>query len=264
MHAHMTAGEAAAVLSPRTRHSALVVTRHFAAPRGGSALGRVAAPLIRRRAAAQIAISDYVARSIDGASRVIYPGVPSAPDRAADAPRDPTVLVAQRLEPEKRTEDAVRAFAASGLSDAGWLLVIAGSGSQDRVLRELADALGVSGATRFLGHRGDVPELMAKASILLATCDVEGLGLSVLEAMALGLPVVASSAGAHLETVGRVDEDALYPPGDSQTAGELLGALAASPDRRHAYGSRLQQLQRQRFSIAAQAEQTEALYRSLL
>jgi len=264
LHAHMTAAEAAALLSPRMRHVPLVVTRHFAAPRGGSPLGRLAAPLIRRRLAAQIAISDYVARSIDGVSTVIYPGVPSAPDVVPGALREPTVLVAQRLEPEKRTEDAVRAFAASGLAGAGWRLLIAGSGSQARALRQLADALGVSAATRFLGYRGDVPDLMASASILLATCDVEGLGLSVLEAMALGLPVVASAAGAHLETVGGVDGAALYRPGDADAAGDMLAALAASPDRRRVYGGRLQQAQRARFSIAAQAEQTETLYRSVL
>ena len=264
VHAHMTAAETAAVLSPRMRHVPLVVTRHFAAPRGGSALGRLVAPLIRRRLSAQIAISDYVARSIDGASTVIYPGVPSAPDLLPGAQREPTVLVAQRLEPEKRTEDAVRAFAASGLAAGGWQLAIAGSGSQAPALRRLADALGVSQATRFLGHRSDVPELMASASMLLATCDVEGLGLSLLEAMALGLPVVASSAGAHLETVGGVDGAALYPPGDAEAAGALLAALAASADQRRVYGRGLQQAQRARFSIAAQAEQTEALYRSLL
>lgn len=264
VHAHMTAAEAAAVLSVRTRHIPLVVTRHFAAPRGGSPLGRLAVPLIRRRLSAQIAISHYVATRIDGASTVIYPGVPTVPEAVPAAGRERTVLVAQRLEPEKKTDDAVRAFAASGLEASGWRLDVAGSGSQEGPLRDLAATLGITASVRFLGHRHDVAELMARAGVLLATCDVEGLGLSVLEAMAVGLPVVASAAGAHLETVGKVPGGALYPDGDTAAAARLLERLASSPESRDAYGVRLREVQRANFSIAEQAEQTEALYRSLL
>ena len=172
--------------------------------------------------------------------------------------------MAQRLEAEKRTDDAVRAFAASGLGGSGWELWVAGSGSQAGPLRRRADELGVGASTRFLGHRGDVPELMIRAGLLLATCDVEGLGLSVLEAMAVGLPVVASASGAHLETVGSVAGAALYPTGDTAAAGQRLAELASSLQRRDAYGRQLRQAQRTRFSIAAQADLTEALYRSVL
>ena len=264
LHAHMTAAEAAAVLSPRTWRVPLVVTRHFASPRGGSPLGRLAAPLIRRRLSAQIAISDYVAAAIDGASTVIYPGVPDEPGRVAAAGRERTVLVAQRLEGEKKTDDAIRAFAASELGPRGWRLVLAGRGSQEAALRRLAQQVGVAGSTEFLGQRGDVADLMRRAGMLLAPCEIEGLGLSVLEAMALGLPVVASASGAHLETVGSVASARLYPPGDTWAAGQALAGLAASPEQRDAYGAAIQLAQRTRFSIASQADRTEALYRSLL
>jgi len=264
LHAHMTAAEAAAVLAVRTWRVPLVVTRHFAAPRGASPLGRLAAPLIRRRVSAQIAISDYVARSIDGASTVIYPGVADVDDVLPASGREPTVLVAQRLEAEKRTDEAIRSFAASGLAERGWRLLVAGSGSQRDALTRLAADLGVAASTDFLGHRGDVHDLMRRAGLLIASCDVEGLGLSVLEAMASGLPVVASAAGAHRETVGGVPDAALYQPGDPAAAGELLARLAASPGQRDAYAADLTRLQRTRFSIASQDERTEALYRSLL
>ncbi|WP_258934087.1 glycosyltransferase [Nesterenkonia pannonica] len=76
VHAHMTAAECAAAAASYcpTRGTPLVVTRHFAGPRGSSRLGGLAAKLIVRRSDAQIAISGYVADRVEGASTVIFPG----------------------------------------------------------------------------------------------------------------------------------------------------------------------------------------------
>ena len=65
--------------------------------------------------------------------------------------------------------------------------------------------------------------------MLLAPCQIEGLGLTVLEAMAAALPVVAVGAGGHLETVGAVAGAALHPPGDADRAGELLARARGAP-----------------------------------
>ena len=119
-------------------------------------------------------------------------------------------------------------------------------------------------AVRFLGQRPDVPDLMRSAGIVLATCDIEGLGLSVLEAMAAGTPVVAVAAGGHLETIGGVPGASLYSRGNTIQAGELLARLASDPTRRDSYGAQLQSRQRTAFTIAAQALATEAVYRSVL
>ena len=102
--------------------------------------------------------------------------------------------------PEKRTDVAIRAFAASGLADDGWRLKVAGHGSLLVELERLTEELGISARVDFLGPRRDVAELMSRSAILLAPCPIEGLGLVVLEAMAAQLPVVAS-AGGHLETL---------------------------------------------------------------
>ena len=99
---------------------------------------------------------------------------------------------------------AIEGFVASGLADEGWTLDIAGEGSQRTHLERLAADRGAGAAVRFLGFRMDVDELMAAAGIFLAPRPTEALGLSVLEAMAAGLPVVAAAAGGHLETVGTV------------------------------------------------------------
>lgn len=261
---HMTAAEAASALAVRAWRVPVVSTRHFGLRRGRSLPARCARGLIAARVAAQIAISDYVAARIEGASTVVHTGVPSRPDAVPASARERSVLVAQRLEPEKRTEDAIRAFALAGLGDAGWRLDIAGQGSQRARLETLTTTLGISGSVHFLGRRSDVPDLMSVAGMVLATCDIEGLGLTVLEAMAAGTAVVAVAAGGHLETLGGVAEAALYQPGDLTGAGHLLAGLGASEPDRDRYGAVLQARQRAQFTIEAQAAATEAVYRSVL
>lgn len=266
VHAHLTAAETAATAyGPVLRGRVpLVVTRHIALPRGQSTLGGLAAPVIRRRVAAQIAISSYVAASIDGESVVVHPGVDPEPDAPPAAERRPIALVAQRLEAEKATDLALRAFAASRLVDDGWELHVAGEGALRGDLEKLAEDLGISHATRFLGRRTDVPDLQRSASVLLAPCPVEGFGLSVLEAMSRGLPVVAARAGGHLDLLAGLSHHALVEPGNADDAARALGALARDPGARDAYGRAAQERQRARFTLDAQVRGTEAVYRDVL
>lgn len=262
LHVHMTAAEIAAVLAVRSWSVPVVSTRHFGGRRGTSLGGRLAAPLVERRVSAQIAISEYVAGLIGGPSTVVHHGVPSTTASPAAAGRSPIVLVVQRLEEEKATDVALRAFARAQLARRGWRLEIAGEGSARPRLERLAVSLGIAPATRFLGRRSDVPVLMRRAGIFLATCPVEGLGLSVLEAMAAGMPVVAARAGGHVETVGAAPGAALF--GDVAEAARLLARLADDSLERERYGGTLQRLQRERFTVEAQALATEAVYRSVL
>jgi len=262
VHVHMTAAEVAATLAGLTRRLPPVVsTRHFAGVRGHGPGARLTAAVARRHVVAQVAISAYVAAHVDGRSTVVHPGLDPRPDGPPAAAREPVVLVVQRLEPEKRTDVAVRAFAASGLAGHGWRLVVAGAGSQATELRGLAAGLGVGDAVDLLGARDDVEQLMTRAGVLLAPCPVEGLGLTVLEAMASGLPVVAADAGGHRETLAGLDPLALHPPLDAADAGERLAALAADPARRDTYAGAARARQRAAFTVDQQAAATDAVYR---
>lgn len=263
LHVHMTAAEAAAVAAVRAWPRPVVTTRHFAAHRGATRRGRLAATLVARRIAAQIAISEYVAAAVEGDSVVVPPGLPAAPVVPASE-RTRTVLVAQRLEAEKRTQDAIEIFARSGLLQRGWRLAIAGDGARRAHLGDTARRWGVAAATDFLGHRRDVPELMRTAGLLIAPCDIEGLGLTVVEAMAVGLPVVACAAGGHLETVGAAAAGALYPVGDLSAGADLVRCLAVDDERRVAYGAELAQIQSTRFTVEAQVAGVDAVYRAVL
>ncbi|SKC37583.1 glycosyltransferase family 4 protein [Krasilnikoviella flava] len=266
VHAHMTAAETAACLwAPvLARRVPLVVTRHFALVRGRSLAGRAVAHVIRRTVAAQIAISRYTRERIDGPSEVIVAGVEERPHPRVSALRSPVVLVASRLEPEKHVDAGVRAFAASGLAIAGWRLRIAGSGSLEVATKELVARFGLDRAVDLLGHRSDVAALMADASIFLAPTPGEHFGLSVLEAMASGVPVVADGSGGHVESLGRAGGPGLYATGDADDAGRRLRALAEDPALRDRYGAALQARQRAEFSLAHQAAATERVYRDVL
>lgn len=264
IHAHMTAAEVAATVAAGlyTRGAAVVATRHFAALRGSSVAGHLVRPVLGRAVAAQIAVSRFVAQSIDGDSTVVYAGVDTPKPELST--RDKVVLVAQRLSPEKRTSDALDIFAASGLAERGWRLEIAGRGAEGEALERRTEQLGLTRSVRLLGFCPDLQARMARAAIVLATAPSEPFGLTVVEAMAHGTPVVAAAGGGHLESVGSSAEAALYPVGDLVEGGRLIRGLAEDPDARTAYGADLRRLQRERFTVDRQYADTQRVYEEVL
>ena len=254
VHAHMTAAEAAAAPLKGLRFGRLVSTRHFPQARGSSALGRLARPLIERRLDAQIAISQFVASAIDGQSILVPNGVPSS--RRAPQPRDRTVVVMQRLEAEKDTALALRAYASAGLAEDGWALRICGRGAQEQALRTLAGGLGIE--VDFAGFITDPRPVLATAGIVLATAPAEPFGLAVVEAMAEAAPVVASDGGAHPETLGPASR--LFPVGDVAAAAAALRTLASDRVGAETYGHTLQQRQRSLFTIERHVDRLEDVY----
>ncbi|KRE25820.1 glycosyltransferase family 4 protein [Agromyces sp. Soil535] len=266
INTHMTAADVGTVAAlwyqRRSRRPAVVATRHFARPRGRLGPLPIGA-LIRRRIDAQIAISTAVADAVDGPSTVVHSGIDARPLRDGLL-RERVVLMAQRLQPEKRTDIGIRAFAASGLADDGWSLEIAGAGPEREMIGALAGSFGVDAAIRFLGYRSDLPAVMDRAGILIAPCPVEGLGLTLLEAMAGGLPVVAAGAAGHLDLLAGLDPRALFTPDDVDEAARHLRSLADDDAGRNALALAARQRQQREFSLRAQADGTEAVYRSVL
>ncbi|GAA4161087.1 hypothetical protein GCM10022286_18140 [Gryllotalpicola daejeonensis] len=261
LNTHMTDAD---VVGAFARHpgTALVSTRHFAAPRGSSRASRAVAGAAGRRFAAEIAISHFVAAEIEAPSTVIHSGVATAAD-AEPAAREPVVLVLQRLEAEKQTALALRAWAASQGPAQGWRLRIAGDGSQRPELERLARELCIAASVDFIGFVAQPAVEYRRAGILLAPTPREGLGLTVLEAMAHGLPVVASRAGGHVETAGAVAGSELFDPGDERAAAAALDRLMMSAARREEYGSALRARQRAEFTLEGQVAKTLDLYRGV-
>ena len=262
VNTHMTAADLASVVATFHRRTApaIVATRHFSQRRGSTGPDAIYR-LVERGIDAEIAISKTVADMIDVPSTVIYPGVEPLP-QTPDDDRRPVALIAQRLQPEKHTEVGLRAFAQSGLAGAGWTLEVAGVGSDRAALERLASELGI--AVRFLGFRADVPDLMRTSGILLATSPFEHFGLTVLEAMAAGLPVVAARAGGHEEMLAGLEPRALYAPDDVAAAAECLRRLGADPHARAALGDAQRARQAAHFTLSKQASATREAYRQAI
>jgi len=119
-------------------------------------------------------------------------------------------------------------------------------------------------SVRFVGHVGDVSSYLRRAGILLATAPAEPFGLSVVEAMAAGVPVIAARSGGHLETIGSVDGAPLFPVGDVNAAARCLTDLAADSGRRKDLSDAGREVQRREFSLARQVSEIEGIYRMVL
>ncbi|HTR70696.1 MAG TPA: glycosyltransferase family 4 protein [Mycobacteriales bacterium] len=261
LHVHLTHAETAAVITRPLHGSVIVATRHIAAKRGSSPAGRIIAPLIRRGLSDEIAISAFVARTVGLSSdHVLRNGVPNR--AALWNPSSRTVVMAQRLEPEKDTLTGLRAWEASRLADDGWALLVAGDGQQRDELERFAIDREV-GRVEFLGHVTDMDSLWRRAGILLATASAEPLGLTVLEAMAAGVPTVASQAGGHLETIGAVTDDPGFAPGDVSGAAQQLVTLSRSALLRQRLSDAERELQQRKFALGEHVDELLIRYASV-
>jgi glycosyltransferase involved in cell wall biosynthesis len=261
LHPHMTHAELACALATIGSRVPIVATRHFAQPRGRTAAGRLVGRRVGRHIDRQVAISQFVADNIDGPSVVIPNAVPRADEGAHS---DRVVLVAQRLEVEKDTETALRAWRVSRLGEDGWRMVVAGRGARRADLERLSRQLGIEGSVEFRGFVNDLPALMADAALLFATAPAEPFGLAVVEAMACGLPVLAAAGGGHLETVGAVAPQSLFPVEDAGAAGQALRVLATDEERRRAEGQALRAHQQIQLGIERHIDRLLAVYEEVL
>jgi glycosyltransferase involved in cell wall biosynthesis len=258
VHVHMTTAEVGAFLARPIDHAAIVATRHFAADRGSTPARRMLARLTARPIVTDIAISEFVARSVSGPTTLIHNGVSGRPQAALEAP---VVVMLQRLDEEKAPDVGIRAWAASGLADRGWRLVVAGDGALRPEMEALVDRLGCRSGVEFAGPVADTDGLLSGASVLLAPAPSEPFGLSVVEAMSHGLAVVAAGGGAHVETVG--DAGLLFPPGDAEGAARNLRRMADDPELLRSIGRALRYRQQERFSLGLHLDRLESLYRSV-
>ncbi len=121
-------------------------------------------------------------------------------------------------------------------------------------LQRDAAAAGLTDRLRFTGFRTDVPRLMAACDVVCHTSRVpEPFGLVIVEAMALGRPVIATVGGGPSEIISDESDGILTPPDDPGALARAMIALIDDPDRRRALGTRGRDLVRARFSIDVMA-----------
>lgn len=156
----------------------------------------------------------------------------AAAARARRPPADPRrALMVARLDPIKDQATLLRAFAAARLP--GWELQLVGEGPDRPRLETLAAELGLDPAQVFLGRRSDIPELLGQADLFVfSTTPAEGFGIALIEAMAAGLPILASDVPACREVLKEGAAGQLVPGGDGEAwATQLRGLLNSAADR---------------------------------
>lgn len=132
-------------------------------------------------------------------------------------------------------------------------------------LRAQAARLGIADRVLFTGHRSDVPTVLAALDVCVhASLEAEPFGMVVGEAMAAGLPVVASSAGGPAEQVEDGVTGFLAPPGDTAALTARLLTLLRNPALRASMGERGRARVLARFSAATHARATESVYGDVL
>jgi glycosyltransferase involved in cell wall biosynthesis len=179
-----------------------------------------------------------------------------------------TVGLVGRISPWKGQEVFLRAFALAFPADSARARIIGGPlfGEESLVdqLKDLAVALGVADRVTFVGHVRDVPAELAALDIMVHASTIpEPFGQVVVEAMAAGVPVVATDAGGPAEVVTDGVDGVLYPMGDPEALAQALRRLADDPEAR----ARLADEGRRtaaRYAPERIAAQVQEVYRSVL
>lgn len=176
----------------------------------------------------------------------------------------PMVGCIARLEPVKGVEHFVRAAISLSQRDPIVRFAIAGGGSLEPRLREIAFAGGVSDQVSFLGHVSPIEPLLGACEIIVLPSLSEGLPMVALEAMALGKPVVASRVGGLPEAVEDGVTGLLVEPGDPSALAAAIGALLDDPDRARKMGEAGRARVERDFTLERMTSEYLALYAELV
>ena len=245
---------------------AKVHTIHNMADREVDRIGRLIHRLAFRRGVVPVAIAGEIARSFTGLygfpPHVTIPnGIETEryyrPEARASwrarhgfSPDEVLIVSVARLDPQKNPLGLLEAFRCANIPAR---LLFAGDGS-------LRDELASAGA-HLLGLRTDLPELLSAADIFALASHWEGHPLSVMEAMAAGLPVVATAAGGVPEIVG--DAGVLVEPGDTAAFSAALRTLVLDAGRRRALGAAARE-RAVRFDVGAMVAAYARLFEELV
>jgi glycosyltransferase involved in cell wall biosynthesis len=292
VHSHLLKADAlAALVAPLAgRRSTLVAGKHNDEQVLTRPLVSFLHGLIGRVPARTVVLSEHVGRFVERHGRVprarqtlVYYGIDPQPFQAAAAApaaererlraslglgSDEVVFTCvARFAPQKAHDVLLRAFAAARTRDARLRLLLVGDdpfGDGRRRAQALAHELGLDAAVVFTGIRRDVPQLLAASEAFVLASLWEGLGLVFLEAMACGLPVLATDVSAVPEVVERGVTGLLVPPGHPQALADALVALAGDAALRARLGRAGRERVRARFGLDRMVERTLEVYSSLL
>jgi glycosyltransferase involved in cell wall biosynthesis len=280
LHAHKFGSNVWGTLAGRIARVPVVLAHEHTWSYEGQPLRRLLdRELIARGATRFIAVSREDRRrmseveGIDPARTLFIPnGVLSSPEptgrdvRAelgipAAAPVIGTVGV---LRPQKALHVLLRAVAELRDRRPEVRLLIVGDGPERAGLQELAAELQMLDAVSFLGHRGDVPDVLRAIDVAVCCSDFEGSPLAVMEYMDAALPIVATAVGGVPDLIEPGVHGLLVPRGDHAALARGIAQLLAEPQAAREMGERARERRRSEFDIDTLMRRLEALYLELL
>jgi glycosyltransferase involved in cell wall biosynthesis len=143
-------------------------------------------------------------------------------------------------------------------------IVFFGQGPLEAELRESIRRLGLEERVQLAGFRNDMPRILPCLDLVVHPALMEGLGVSLLQAAACGVPLVAARAGGIPEVVRHGESGYLVEPGSSRDLKETIASLLADPELGRRFGSQGRRIVEQEFSIDGMVEENVSIYEGLL
>jgi sugar transferase (PEP-CTERM/EpsH1 system associated) len=173
---------------------------------------------------------------------------------------DGPIVTVARLSPEKDIATLLQAAALLAGDGSQLRFEIAGDGPCRAELAQLVKELNLTDRVALLGEISDIPALLERARLFVLPSQTEGISLTLLEAMARGLPVVATEVGGNPEVVEARLTGWLVPPRSPSTLAEAIRAVLADPAFARAMGVAGRRRVENCFDIRTMTKQYEALY----
>jgi glycosyltransferase involved in cell wall biosynthesis len=188
------------------------------------------------------------------------PGGETARARLSLPVSGPLVGTVARLDPVKRLDVFLQALA---LLD-GIPAVLVGYGPEQVRLEAMAQQLGVADRVLLAGYQRDVRPWLAALDLFVLSSDWEGMSNALLEAMAAGLPVVATATGGTTDVLVDGETGLLVPPGNPTALADSIRRLLSDAELRATMGQAGRRRVAEHFSVKQMVGRTQALYESLL
>ncbi|AZS74242.1 glycosyl transferase [Streptomyces lydicus] len=176
---------------------------------------------------------------LPGVRVLAVPNIVPAPAGPPSEGTSKVIAAAGRLVRGKRFDLLIEAFSAVAAKHPEWQLRIHGGGTERPQLQGLIDGLGLSGQAELTGPRSPIEAEFAKASIVASASDAESFGMTIVEAMRCGVPVVSTDCPlGPAEIIHDGTDGLLVPPGDGRALAGALLTLIEDPGRRRTMAER--------------------------
>jgi glycosyltransferase involved in cell wall biosynthesis len=176
----------------------------------------------------------------------------------------PVFGIVARLSWEKEHKTLLDAMAMLSSEIASSILVVVGDGPIRAELEQHAVDAGVADRVYFLGERRDVPKLLQVFDVFVLSSRLEGLSLTLLEAAAAGLPIVATNVGGNSEVVVDGNTGFIVEPGDPGALAEAMSKVGSDPELARSMGKLGRKRVIEQYSLDAMVRRYDKIYHELL